>query len=203
MKELIMKENIRSITFKTFAKLMYYPDLELSRFLFDGVISEHLNTIGIDTGKLDSYLNNFNDSDTLLENLQVEYTHLFITAFPKVPAPIFRAFYSDKELFGKSTLAIMDIYQQYNFHVDKTMKEPPDHLAIELEFVYRLIENNEAISEQLDFIKNEILIWIDDFRAKVEEAAQEPIYPFLINVITNYLKKDQSLNENKLAEARL
>lgn len=198
-----MKEKLRAITYKTFAKLMYYPDEELSRFLFDAVISDHLNTIGIKTGKLDSYLDSFEDSDELLESLQVEYTNLFITAYPKVPAPIFRAFYSDKELFGKSTIAIMDIYEQYNFQVDQDMTEPPDHLAIELEFVYRLIENDEAISGQFDFIKNEILIWIDDFRAKVEEAALEPFYPFIINVITNYLKKDQSLKENKLAEARL
>ncbi|GBD91674.1 chaperone protein TorD [bacterium BMS3Abin04] len=201
-----MQENIRNISFKTFAKLCYYPDQELADLLFDDVITRFLSALEIENSninQLTSWLKTFKSKEELLETLQVEYTHLFITSFPSLHAPMFKSFYYENEILGMSTEKVMDIYDKFNFHVSDDMAEPPDNLAIMLEFVYRLSELENTYEDQISFVKNEILSWIEQLEEKINEAAEIPFYPFIINTIIHYLKNDVTQYEIKLAGAKL
>lgn len=201
-----MQEDIRSISFKTFAKLCYYPDSKLVSLLFDDVITQFLTALEIEDSNINqlaSWLKTFKSKEELLETLQVEYTHLFITSFPSIHAPMFKSFYYEKEILGESTEKIMDIYDKFGFRVSEEMKEPADHLAILLEFVYRLTELENSYEDQIFFIKNEILSWIEKLGQKINSNSEIPFYPLIINTIINYLKSDVTQNEIKLAGAKL
>ena len=201
-----MQEDIRNISFKTFAKLCYYPDSKLVSLLFDDVITQFLTALKIENGNINqlaSWLKTFKSKEELLETLQVEYTHLFITSFPSIHAPMFKSFYYEKEILGTSTEKIMDIYESFNFHVSDDMTEPPDNLAIMLEFVYRLSELENTYKDQILFIQNEILSWIEKLEQKINSNAEIPFYPLIINTIINYLKSDVTQYEIKLAGAKL
>jgi len=201
-----MQPNIRQITYKTFAKLCYYPDKELVSLLFENVVEELLNAIepdGNNVGILTSWLDKFESQDQLLETLQVEYTHLFITSFPSIAAPMFKSFYYEKEILGESTERIMEIYNKFGFHVSDEMVEPADHLAILLEFIFRLIEFENSYDDQIDFIANEILSWIEKLEHRINSSADIPFYSIIINVIINFLKNDVNQYENQLAGADL
>ncbi len=184
---------MRKLLYKTFAKLFYYPDSEITELLKKGVVSEFFGEVLTTNAELDSfneYLRGFENAESLLEDMQVEYTRLFITAFPEVPAPIFRSYYVEKELFGESTGKIIDFYEKHDFHLSKELNEPPDHIAVELEFVFRMIEEGIPENEQVYFIKENILSWTDKFAGRIRESAKTPFYPFLINAIINYLNDD-------------
>lgn len=201
-----MQEDIRNISFKTFAKLCYYPDSKLVSLLFDDVITQFLTALKIENGNINqlaSWLKTFKSKEELLETLQVEYTHLFITSFPSIHAPMFKSFYYENEILGTSTEKIMDIYESFNFHVSDDMTEPPDNLAIMLEFVYRLSELENTYEDQILFIQNEILSWIEKLEQKINSNAEIPFYPLIINTIINYLKSDVTQYEIKLAGAKL
>lgn len=201
-----MQEDIRNISFKTFAKLCYYPDSNLVSLLFDDVITQFLTALKIENGNINqlaSWLKTFKSKEELLETLQVEYTHLFITSFPSIHAPMFKSFYYENEILGTSTEKIMDIYESFNFHVSDDMTEPPDNLAIMLEFVYRLSELENTYEDQILFIQNEILSWIEKLEQKINSNAEIPFYPLIINTIINYLKSDVTQYEIKLAGAKL
>ena len=169
----MLSEN-RSVIYKTFAKLFYYPDNELAAFLFNGVITEFLNYLGNNIASIenfDEWLADFKNINELVEALQVEFTGLFITNFPTVPAPMFKSYYVEKEILGESTMHIMDTYKKFNFHVSESVKEPADNLALLFEFVYKLTELENTYESQILFINKEILSWIDEFAAKVSSAA--------------------------------
>ncbi len=201
----MIQEN-RSVIYKTFAKLFYYPDEELAAFLFNGVITEFLNYLKINlknVEKLDEWLDSFENKTQLLEALQVEYTGLYITNYPTIPAPLFKSYYYEKEILGQSTENIMDTYEKFNFHVSEQMQEPADNLAILFEFVHRLSELENTYSDQISFIQNEILSWIEKLAVKINATAKIPFYPLIINIITNYLKNDVTQYEIKLAGAKI
>jgi len=201
-----MQEDIRKISFKTFAKLCYYPDNEMVNLLFNHVITQFLTALDLKNNnvhQLTAWLKTFHSNDQLLETLQVEYTHLFITSFPSIHAPMYKSYYYENEILGMSTEKVMDIYDKFNFHVSDEMAEPPDNLAIMLEFVYRLSELENTYEDQIFFVKNEILSWIEQLEEKINETAEIPFYPFLINTIIHYLKNDVTQYEIKLAGAKL
>ncbi len=201
-----MRQKEREIIYKTFSKLCYYPDEELANLIKDGVITEFLISLNPDNNeiqKFEEWVNSFNSTAELLEELQVEYTSLFITNFPSVPAPMFKSYYFEKEIFGESTERIMDIYEQYDFKVSELMKEPADHLAIMLEFMYRIIQIDNTYDVQIHFINDEILSWMKHFEKNVASASSNLFYPIIIKTIINYLKNDITQFETKLAGAEL
>lgn len=201
-----MLNEFQSIKYKTFAKLLYYPDSELAKFLYNNVITDFLSELEIDSEvlqNLKTWLVSFKNKDELLEAIQVEYTNLFITSFPSVPAHMFKSYYYEKEILGNSTEKIMDIYEKYGFHVSDNMNEPADNLAIMLEFVYRLSEMENTYDEQIDFIQNEILSWVDKLERSIVKFAKAPFYPYIINAIINDLKNDVTQHEIKLAGAKI
>ena len=206
MSSLFLTKEDREITYKIFAKLFYYPDEEIAGLLYDGIIALLINSLPIhisDTETVMNWINSFPTEEEFLEVIQVEYTNLFITSFPKLPAPLYKSYYSEKELFGKDTERLIEIYQKYNFKVSSEISELPDHLAIQLEFVYRLIEQGTERLAQENFIKNEILIWIDELQGKINESSSIPIYSYMIKVIIKFIKYDVSIEDSILAGAEL
>jgi len=67
-----------------------------------------------------------------LEALQIEHTRLFINAFPKLMAPPYKSYYLENELYGESTSEILQNYRDFGFNISAQLKEPADHLAVEL-----------------------------------------------------------------------
>jgi len=206
MSEPFFTKEDREITYKIFAKLFYYPDKEIAGLLFNGVITALINSLPIhvsDSETVMDWIKSFTTEEEFLEAIQVEYTNLFITSFPKLPAPLYKSYYSEKELFGKDTERLIEIYQKYNFKVSSEISELPDHLAIQLEFVYRLIEQGTERLAQKNFINNEILSWIDELQSKINESSSIPLYSHMINVIMKFIKYDVLVQDTILAGAEL
>jgi len=184
----------RELIYQIFSKCFYYPDEQLATLLNDGILSDFLASVFPGSQKysaeLAKWLAKSPAADDLLSVLQVEYTHLFINSFPGVVAPIYSSYYSEKELFGRSTAEISDFYQRYNFDVATNLNEPADHLAIELEFVYRMAKDEQPLAAQIEFIRNHILNWIHPLAEKVNEAAERPFYPYVLAALTKFLEKE-------------
>ena len=197
-----MENENRKTIYKLFAKLFYYPDKELVDLLFERIISDFISTLRLKSvDNFNKWLETYDTKENLLEDLQVEYTQLFITNFPAVPAPICKSVYEERELIGKSTEEIIDFYNAHNFAVSDEMTEPADHIAIELEFIYRLIEDNAPIEDQINFIKNYILTWIDKFAKNINDNSSLMFYSFLIEIIIDYLNIDILQHDTKLTGA--
>ncbi len=197
-------EDERLLAYKIFSKLFYYPDEHTAELLLNGAVIEFLNKLQpeVSLQQVMEWLNGFAGEYKLLETLQVEYTGLFITSFPTLKAPLYKSFYSSKELFSTDAEIIEDIYAENNFEMNKEAYELPDHLAVELEFVFRLIDEAKSKELQRDFIKKHILSWTYSLKERISENASLPFYPYLINVTVDYLTNDIKKSDLKIARVK-
>ena len=83
-----------------------------------------------------------------LRALQVEYTRLFINAVPKVPAPPYESVYlGQNRVMGEPASRVLAAYREAGLAPSQGWREPPDHVAVELEFAAYLLERQaEALA---------------------------------------------------------
>jgi putative dimethyl sulfoxide reductase chaperone len=144
-----------------------------------------------------------------LQTLLVDYTRLFMGP----PQPLARphgAFWLTGEttLMQDATLAVLELYQEGGFELDDEFREMPDHVAVELEFLYLLIfrRNEEqrgglpgalAKWEQLEkvFLGRHLGAWIGPFAAEVTAGAETAFYRHLAELTERFVRmEDASLD---------
>ncbi|HEX9720658.1 MAG TPA: molecular chaperone TorD family protein [Ramlibacter sp.] len=141
-----------------------------------------------------------------LETLLVDYTRLFLGP----PQPLARphgAFWLTGEttLMQDATMAVLDLYQEGGFELDDEFREVPDHVAVELEFLYLLIfKRNEAqrvgstgdlsAAEQLGhrFLREHLGAWIAPFTAAVKTGAEAPFYRDLAELTERFVRMEEA-----------
>ena len=80
------------------------------------------------------------------EALLLDYTRLFLGPNHIIAAPYGSIWLEGgKTVMGESTMAAVKLYEEGGFEMSETFREVPDHIAVELEFLYLLIyRENEA-----------------------------------------------------------
>ena len=83
--------------------------------------------------------------------LSVEHAKLFVGPY-ELLAPPYGSVYLDegKRVMGNSTIAVKQMYQEYGLKLADDFKELPDHIAVELEFMYYLIYKMLEAEQQAD-----------------------------------------------------
>ncbi len=102
-------------------------------------------------------------SEQFLEDVQVEYTRLFINAVPHVVAPPYGSIFIDGGLNGVTADRTREYYREHGF--DITSNEFPDHIVTELDFMALLEEGQAGSSEE--FLARLFRPWFDKFKKQV------------------------------------
>lgn len=126
----------------------------------------------------------------LLESLQVEYTRLFVNAFPRVLAPPYGSVYlsDDGMLYGPSAVLTKQFYRERGFDLPGEA-DLPDHLTLELEFLAMLAAAGEEADEAL-FLRRHFRPWFPRFRARVLSEVHHPFYRVLVNLIDFFTREE-------------
>ena len=113
-----------------------------------------------------------------LEEIQAEYTRMFISAYPQLLCPPYESYYREGIVYGNSSVAAREWYRRHG--LDFSLEgEPPDHLSVELEFL--------AIMEDRAFLEK-LGEWIYQFTERVKKNSTlygrcaEDLEDFLKNV---------------------
>jgi TorA maturation chaperone TorD len=130
-----------------------------------------------------------------IETLLVDYTRLFLGPMEPLAKP-YGASWLETAVDAEENphLAVLDIYHAGGFDIDEGFQELPDHIAVELEFLYVLIFNSnmarlsEATESQADveqikqqFLGENLSAWIDPFASAVKAHAQADFYGILVD----------------------
>ena len=102
---------------------------------------------------------------------------------------------------GESTVAVTKFYQQTGFEVDSDLKEPPDHIALEIDFLAEFcnLENKLAEKEkdklkavakerQKEFLQKHLLAWAEAFQEAVQQEATLVFYPAITKIMVETAK---------------
>ncbi|GEM_PF-1387729 len=189
----------RGIFYKFFSKCFNYPDEQLVELIGHGALLEIFELTRVNNRsrrEFQEWIARENNQADMLEALRVEYTRLFINHFPHLPAPLYQSFYLEQELYGTVTGEIQDIYHKNGFTLSRQLREPPDHLAIALEFMYRLIEGERDEAVQELFLRKHLLSWIELLSERVHDSAKLPFYPLITDGLLVFLKQDSRALNN-------
>ncbi len=148
------------------------------------------------------------DKEKFLENLNVEYTGLFLLGGTSTPTSA-SVYLSPERLIKREPWERMvEIYRRREFKMPENFKEPEDHIAMQLLYLQKLNEviitviNEEKyeyiediLKEQQEFVNKELLSWVPQFAKAITSRASEKDSLYYASAITleEFLKYDSEM----------
>lgn len=185
----------RKAAYALLSQLFVYPDQELLSVLRSGNHAGWLSRLDVLAPPLDE-----------LSVLEENYTGLFINRLGGIAAPPYGSVYLEPEgtLMGETTLAVSECYREFGLALEGTV-EPPDFLSTELEFLYFLVEMEEAalqagagevaeqaFAQQAEFARSWVFPWIGVFCEKLTNDSQtHPFYLWCTEVLQRFCRQEQ------------
>ncbi len=139
-----------------------------------------------------------------LEELLVEYARLFVGPFELV-APPYGSVYLDpnRVVMGASTMKVLRTYREAGLNLSDDLQEPPDHIAVELEFMRFLVScsagagaegNREGAIQYLrvqgEFLSQFLSPWISPFCKRILLSSENAFYRALAKCVSAFALKD-------------
>ena len=140
--------------------------------------------------------------ETGLEDLRIDYTRLFLGPFDIRSKP-YGSVYLDggNMVMGDSTMAALALYREGGFVVDEAFAEMPDHVVVELEFLYLLntrlgdghVENGERerlAALERRFLGEHLGRWVTPFTEAMQKGACTDFYVKLSALTQRFVLAD-------------
>ena len=146
-----------------------------------------------------SSLKSFSDADALYYHLEEAYVRLFISHQQGIQAPLYESCYADTEsgeiapLMGEPAVAMKQRFQEKGLSIGSDIHEPPDHISIELEYLYFLLEKGwresdfRLIDEATAFAAQIMLPWVSKLQNRLTEEDQCRLYPLVVSILLSIL----------------
>ena len=168
---------------------------------WQAALVEALETVGLSAGEVAAALEALNGD---LQALQIEHTRLFINGVPHVLAPPYASVYADGgRLMGQPAERALRAYREAGLTISSASHALPDHLAVELEFMFHLGREELKATDHGDtaradqmrqrsivFLNECLLPWVPAWRLRVEESARLAFYPALARLAEAWLRTD-------------
>jgi len=189
----------RKALYALFAQLFSYPDQPLVETLTAPETHALLSLLGAAKGLPSK------PEPSLARELQVAYTSLFVNRIGGVPAPPYGSVYLEAEgrLMGETTMQVATWYKRFGLSHDGA--EPADFLPTEMEFLYFLVEREEAAlsrgdaeaardasQDQARFAEKLFFPWVTTFCRKVtSEAGTHQVYLQITEFLERFCMDEQ------------
>lgn len=195
--DLLSREKVRGDSYKLLSECYLLPSGDLTKKLTD--LEQLMNSIGAEVAK---YVPGTNDD----ESLKIDYSKLFVGPY-KLFAPPYGSIYLEgaRRVMGNSTIDVRNRYREAGLDISENLKEAPDHIAVELEFMYFLIgkeieamENSnlesamDYLKKQKEFLDDHLGVWVSEFTDNIEKNAETEFYRNLSRATKSFIKKDMT-----------
>ena len=136
-----------------------------------------------------------------MQTLLVDYTRLFFGPIQPLASP-YGSSWLKMPVQTEENLppAVLELYNAGGFEIDEDFRELPDHVAVELEFLYLLTFNKnhaeaagsaeEAAAAELlqrRFLSEHLGAWIGSFAASVKTGAETDFYRELADLTERFV----------------
>jgi TorA maturation chaperone TorD len=195
-------EITRAAAYKLLAECYYPPGEETGEHVRQ--LSRHLKTLCPPAAEAADRMGAAWQADEGFEELAIDHARLFVGPFALL-APPYGSIYleGERRLMGDSTQAAGECYQEVGLEMAAGFNGTPDHIAVELEFMYFLVVKEfDALAggnldrvqnfrqKQRAFLERHLAAWVPDFSRSVEEQAQTRFYKDLGAATRVFIKSD-------------
>ena len=193
---------------KILHRFFWGPDPASSKKIFQGTylnpfkqLQPEVNYASPSTlEELEFFNEKFSDSDSLLAHLEEVYVRLFINNRGGIIAPLYASCYSESEksgenapLMGPPAVAMKKRFESKGLTLAHDVHEPPDHISIELEYLYYLLdkgwsdEQQALLSEASSFAGDVMLPWVSALKEKIDTEEECRFYPIITSILVSIL----------------
>jgi TorA maturation chaperone TorD len=136
-----------------------------------------------------------------LKSLIIDFTSLFVGPFKLLAPPYGSVYLEHNKFMGDSTIDVRKFYEDED--LDIVIKDAPDHITMELEFMYYLsAKQNQATNEenlqniqlyqqkQKTFLFSHLARWVPKFTENIQKYAQTEFYKKLAQLTEIFVQKD-------------
>ncbi len=137
-----------------------------------------------------------------LDSLLLDYTRLFLGPYEILAKPYGSCYIEgEKVIMGDSTMNAKACYLEADFEPAEDFKEMPDHVAIELEFLYLVnfrkaealvAQDTDAVTKHESlrraFLQDHLGHWVTPFTEKVREGATSNFYRILAELLNGFIE---------------
>lgn len=153
--------------------------------------------------------NENSDPEEICKELLQDYNTLFIGPGHLLAPPWESVYLTEEKLtFGDPTLEVRAFYLRHGLGYYRKNSEPDDHFGLEMEFMARLIsrqkqaqskqEEQYLVREQIAFLQDHILKWLNDFTDDVYQHSKTKYYQGLALLAKGFLAWDyQNLKKSE------
>lgn len=192
----------RSQLYRVLATVLGFPDKELYEAIQDGTVAR---TIGELCAALPYELSTAAApaADVLQEpyvDFESEYIRLFDVGAAGPPCPLYGGVY-----IGDRMKVMEDATRFYNFfhlHLSPQMRELPDHITTELEFLHYLTfreaeahqhgaDSASLLRAERDFLARHLCRWVPRLQARLAKQTTLPFFPALVAFAAAFFQADQ------------
>ena len=142
-----------------------------------------------------AWIDDFPEADNLADRLETDYVRLFVNAAGGIKAPLHQSCYESEDglLMGPAAINMRHRLETAGLASAVSVSTPPDHLAVELEYLIFLIdlgyseENNEILAQAVDFATRELRPWVKRFSARLDEEKDNLFFPAASGILVSML----------------
>jgi TorA maturation chaperone TorD len=143
------------------------------------------------------------------DRLEFEYNRLFVGP-ARLIAPPYESVYRTQEhlVMGETILDVRRAYREIGLEARNAIREPEDHIAIELEYLTELQRRCLIGLEKHDsrevlrmfrlerfFVEEHLLTWVPEFCSRIKEGSIAEVFRALADVLSLLLRKDYEMLE--------
>ena len=182
---------VRADSYKFLSDCYYLPDSNFLEMFKDAA------KINILFAELASFIPPAVD----METLKIDFTRLFLGPFKLLAPPYGSVYLENNMIMGESTIDVRKFYEDEDLGI--VIKDAPDHIAMELEFMYYLVaKQTQATNEgnlrniqlyeqkQKSFLCSHLGRWLPEFAENVQKNSQTEFYKKLANLTDIFVRKD-------------
>lgn len=194
---------------KTLCRIFWGPNLELCQEIMSGkfvkLLQDASDAFDADLSTAAEAVlglaNQYKDAEALSAALSDGYIALFINDIKGVATPLYHSCYltSDSRLMGSPAVEMKRRLDRHGLSVSLPGNEPPDHLSIELEYLYYLLNKGWSESEKKDiqeavqFAGDAMAAWVGRFTERINSDGRFPFYAIAAQLLRSLV---QNLSES-------
>jgi len=212
----------RAVVYRFLARCFSYPDMELTGLFMGDSLAEILDSwsvLGLDASaemkEITAWLKSAG-SEASLDKLEIEYTRLFVNAYPRIPAPPYSSVYLDKDrqVWGPGTAQAGRFYEEAGLSPSEDFADIPDHVSAELEFIsYLILEQQklqpegtsagrDTVEIEERFLADHFLKWVAQFLNQVVKSTENAFYGTVAHLALRFVELEAiRTNSSRTAES--
>ncbi len=182
-------------------RVFWGPDLESCRHMKEGNFFQSFEILltkpeakpSVILDNINSIINKFDAHQSLFHHLNECYVRLFVNSKEGITTPLYQSCYEfeNAPMMGESAIKMNKRFKSKGLSMENLVHEPPDHLAIELEYLFFLLQESN-LDDNLDkFVSNEaasfaaetMLPWVIVFNQRLKSVTDDCMFYLLASQI--------------------